>query len=358
MKLPSLKQFNEGINIKENIVSLKKSPFVEWKAGETYEAEQKLVHNGKVYNVTTGFTAGESFDDTNMTVYIDGGGSYGVSGIEDWQAEHDYEENDICVNNGQIYRAKVGFISDTTFDTTEILQEYTPVDGETIIEYEKGAEVSVGDIVSYDENTYEALYDFICGEEFTKVAFVEYVPKSLTDSQIEDIVNSFNPEFIGTPYTNGVPIGTIINFMGTKVPSDYLICDGTIYNIVDYENLANFFLDQFGSYNYFGGDGTTTFAVPDLRGEFLRGTGTNSHTNQGSGANVGVHQDGTLDFTSKSSSNYIVAGSFGATDFKEDNTFDSGCKGYAITGSYTGGNVDVYTSRPTNTSVLYCIKYR
>ena len=42
------------------------------------------------------------------------------------------------------------------------------------------------------------------------------------------------------------------------------------------------------------GDGVTTFKVPNLLGEFLRGTGTNSYTNQGSGANVGVHQDNGL----------------------------------------------------------------
>ena len=36
-----------------------------------------------------------------------------------------------------------------------------------------------------------------------------------------------------------------------------------------------------------------SFGIPDLRGEFLRGTGTNSHVNGGNGAGVGEHQDAT-----------------------------------------------------------------
>ena len=104
---------------------------------------------------------------------------------------------------------------------------------------------------------------------------------------------------MGGGLDTGVPIGTVISFMGNTPPDDYLSCDGNVYRINDYKPLANFIHLQFGSYDYFGGDGIDTFAVPDLRGEFLRGTGANSHTLsdgitlQGSGANVGVHQGAT-----------------------------------------------------------------
>lgn len=69
------------------------------------------------------------------------------------------------------------------------------------------------------------------------------------------------------------PVGTVISVMGKTAPANYLACDGSIVNIADYPILADYFMAQFGSKNYFGGDGTTTFAVPDLRGEFLRGSG-------------------------------------------------------------------------------------
>lgn len=163
------------------------------------------------------------------------------------------------------------------------------------------------------------------------------------------------------------PIGTIISYMGTTAPQDYLACDGSTKNIADYPQLADFFEAQFGSKNYFGGDGTTTFAVPDLQGEFLRGTGTNSHTNQGSGANVGVHQDGTehRSFNSgpKSWGNiYFQNASDSATislnKDSEVNHPDSASNGATVNKTSQTTNYDSthYTSRPTNTSVLYCIK--
>ena len=89
------------------------------------------------------------------------------------------------------------------------------------------------------------------------------------------------------------PIGTIISVMGTVAPRNYIACNGQIVNIDTYPELANYFEQQFGSKNKFGGDGVTTFGIPDLRGEFLRGTGTNSHSGNGNGADVGAHQNAT-----------------------------------------------------------------
>lgn len=68
---------------------------------------------------------------------------------------------------------------------------------------------------------------------------------------------------------DGSPVGTIISYMGKTAPTGYLICDGTVKNVSEYPALAQHIKTQFGSSNYFGGDGTTTFAVPDLRGRFL-----------------------------------------------------------------------------------------
>ena len=60
------------------------------------------------------------------------------------------------------------------------------------------------------------------------------------------------------------PVGEIIRTIGNKTPKHYLMCDGTEYNISEYPYLAQHFKNEFGSYNYFGGDGINTFAVPDL----------------------------------------------------------------------------------------------
>lgn len=72
-------------------------------------------------------------------------------------------------------------------------------------------------------------------------------------------------EYVNT--TQGIedtPVGEIIKRLGSKAPKHYLPCDGTEYNIIDYPYLTQYFKDEFGSVNYFGGDGVTTFKVPDL----------------------------------------------------------------------------------------------
>lgn len=168
-------------------------------------------------------------------------------------------------------------------------------------------------------------------------------------------------EYVNT--TQGIedtPVGHIIAHMGTVAPKHYLICDGTEYNITDYPYLAQHIEDNFGSINFFGGDGETTFAVPDLRGEFLRGAGNN-------GAAVGVHQEGTehprIAYSSKY--NYFQLNSGIDHEYFDGRYVDK----YVMLseGVYTNtttkegtktNDVGVaYTSRPTNTSVLYCIKY-
>ena len=167
------------------------------------------------------------------------------------------------------------------------------------------------------------------------------------------------------------PVGHIIPYMGNNAPKHYLICDGGEYNIVDYPYLAQHFTDEFGSVNYFGGDGTTTFAVPDLRGEFLRGTGTNSHANQGSGATVGEHQDGTdipviAQYINNGTACLYTPGR--KTDrypHKMDSVPVEGYTGFnsvRLERAEQGNNTtdirrETITTRPTNTSVLYCIKY-
>ena len=59
------------------------------------------------------------------------------------------------------------------------------------------------------------------------------------------------------------PVGEIIRTLGNETPKHYLLCDGSTHNIADYPYLAQYFKDAFGAINVFGGDGTTTFAVPD-----------------------------------------------------------------------------------------------
>ena len=148
--------------------------------------------------------------------------------------------------------------------------------------------------------------------------------------------------------------------MGTETPKHYLVCDGTEYNITDYPYLAQHMIDSFGSVNYFGGDGETTFAVPDLRGEFLRGSGTATR-DTGSGAEVGEHQEPTEHiYTRIGGSKTIVIQAGGANNIKNAEKLIDSVKGEVYTNfgsTATNTSYKNYTSRPTNTAVLYCIKY-
>jgi microcystin-dependent protein len=64
------------------------------------------------------------------------------------------------------------------------------------------------------------------------------------------------------------PIGTVADFAGPNAPAGWLMCDGTVYPISSYSRLAS----AIG--NTYGGDGSTTFAVPDCRGRVTAGVGT------------------------------------------------------------------------------------
>lgn len=99
------------------------------------------------------------------------------------------------------------------------------------------------------------------------VKIVNFNQVSITSIQGINIENvTIDPvEYINT--TQGiedVPVGNIIDIIGENIPKHYLYCNGAVYNIADYLHLAEYIKKEFGIYNYFGGDGTTTFAVPNL----------------------------------------------------------------------------------------------
>jgi microcystin-dependent protein len=64
----------------------------------------------------------------------------------------------------------------------------------------------------------------------------------------------------------GIPSGVVFPFAGTTAPYGYLICDGRAVSRSDYADLFMMIGTSHGV-----GDGSTTFNLPDYRGNFLRG---------------------------------------------------------------------------------------
>lgn len=63
-------------------------------------------------------------------------------------------------------------------------------------------------------------------------------------------------------------VGAVIPFTGRTLPEHFLECDGTVYNITDYPEL----FAAIG--NTYGGDGVSTFAVPNMSGRCSIGPAT------------------------------------------------------------------------------------
>jgi microcystin-dependent protein len=68
-----------------------------------------------------------------------------------------------------------------------------------------------------------------------------------------------------TTNQTSTPVASVLSYAAANAPSGWLLCDGTVYSFAAYPLLASLLL---GTY---GGNGTTTFAVPDLRGRAVAG---------------------------------------------------------------------------------------
>lgn len=232
-----------------------------------------------------------------------------------------------------------------------------------------------GDIKEQASINYTELLDFFREnnliaeslEDYNNNKSLCYYNESEDSLKLPDFTDYGNPLIAQIRYRRDediIPTGTIIHLMGTIAPNGYLFCNGDIFKLTDFYNLANYFKDQFGSYNFFGGDGETTFAVPDLRGEFLRCTGTATR-DTGSGDSVGIHQDATIISTVWGTKNNDV---LVAENINDSKAWDIGAlnQDSSVTLSSTYRDIGhkndhrthpFPTTRPTNTSVLYCIKY-
>jgi len=144
--------------------------------------------------------------------------------------------------------------------------------------------------------------------------------------------------------TNNV-VGQVIYVATPTAPDGWLKCDGSAVSRTTYANLFTAIGTTYGS-----GNGTTTFNLPDIRGEFIRGW------DDGRGVDTGRTLGSTQTDSLKSHTHNLTVRD-GATSFGSDLalTKASGSGGTNMSQSIdeTGGT----ETRPRNIALLVCIKY-
>lgn len=149
-----------------------------------------------------------------------------------------------------------------------------------------------------------------------------------------------------------IPVGAVFMFAMPTAPVGYLQCDGSVVSRTTYSALFSAIGTTFG-----GGDGTTTFGLPDMRAMFPRGWDNGRGIDQP--RNFGSQQD-----DDNKGHTHVYTDAYFAETGGPDTTFGNSLTGatghdynnslYSATRTTqsTGG----YESRPKNVALLFCIK--
>lgn len=130
---------------------------------------------------------------------------------------------------------------------------------------------------------------------------------------------------IGINNESGIPIGSVFPWTSTVIPDGHFECNGQAISRTIYSELFSVIGTTFGS-----GDGSTTFNLPDLRAEFIRGLdrgrGIDSNRQIGSSQidSFASHSHLFADAAGGESGPYLAAGAVNWTSSLSCNTSSSG----------------------------------
>lgn len=161
-----------------------------------------------------------------------------------------------------------------------------------------------------------------------------------------------------------VPAGTVIHVAMAAAPAGYLAANGALVSRATYATLFAAIGTTWGA-----GDGSTTFALPDLRGEFLRGLDDGRGVDSGralgtaqKGSFCGMGAGPTIDNTSPYTTS-TGAAARGELGYDTPNLADYPTARLVAAGSPIGpyaptdNEISYGTARPRNIALLTCIKY-
>ena len=193
-----------------------------------------------------------------------------------------------------------------------------------------------------------------------------------SDGNANDVLQSDgsgNLSFTALP--QAVPTGSVHLMASTTAPSGYLKCNGAAVSRTTYADLFAEIGTAFGA-----GDGSTTFNVPDLRGEFVRGwddsrgvdSGRNFATAQGDQNKQHNHSASATSTVSDPGHNHVYidqqAHNEGYRPWKAGDN-DCGQRNKNTSSQFTGISVSTSVSvandggnesRPRNIAMMYVIK--
>ena len=192
------------------------------------------------------------------------------------------------------------------------------------------------------------------------------LPSSITNGGFLQTDGSGNLSF---QIVAGVPTGSVFCMAVISVPSGYLECNGAAVSRSTYSALFAVIGVAYGS-----GNGSSTFNLPDLRGEFVRGvdrgrgvdSGRNIATSQGS-QNASHNHSATstssvTDPGHKHTMNFNLGnlissgGAFGMKDSGTADRMNTATTGISVSTSTSIGNQGGNESRPRNIAMMYIIK--
>ncbi len=160
----------------------------------------------------------------------------------------------------------------------------------------------------------------------------------------------------GYGITDGPPRGEVIYFPASTPPEGFLKANGALISRTTYAGLFSVIGTAFGV-----GNGSTTFALPDLRGEFIRGWDDSRGVNVGRGINTSELDalQGHYHSTPPGGLNFIGSGSGIGSQLTSNGT---GNVGFASTGSPVSDGTNgapriASETRPRNVALLACIRF-
>ena len=193
---------------------------------------------------------------------------------------------------------------------------------------------------------------------YIRVNAAENAFEILTPAQVLAAIGGLATDGDGSALTGVRVIGEVAAFAFTTVPTGWLECDGSTVLRTTYSALFTAIGTTFGA-----GNGSTTFKIPDLRGEFVRGwddtRGIDSSRAFGSAQADALDAHNHLTVVDTASSGGFSwaggdhirqSGSYGDSTYRLQGSNGTPSEGLT---SDTGGN----ETRPRNIAMMYCIKF-